>query len=386
MKHIQVVDTSVKGDLMKFGARDWHECYQCGNCTALCPLSEDGSLFPRRVIKQAQMGMKRSLMQNEDPWLCYYCGECSASCPRDANPAELMMSMRRYLTSLYDWTGLSRRFYMDHRWELGAILLMAAGIIALFAIFSPPQNVGVNEQGGVLLNSFAPIHWIETGDLIMAVLVAALLVSNILHMYYRVILSAEGLRIPLSAYFSEFWKLVWHFGTQARFSKCDTKSKKYWYSHWLLMSGYTIMFVVVVGFLPWFQTETIHPLWHPQRLLGYYATFGLLFGLTYVIIGRFRRKDEKFRYSHISDWIFIVMLLLTTVSGILVHIFRIYGLPMATYYTYVFHLAVLVPMIMVEVPFSKWSHLAYRPFAIYFHALKARALGRKAEQDVYVSA
>ncbi len=43
---------------------------------------------------------------------------------------------------------------------------------------------------------------------------------------------------------------------------------------------------------------------------------------------------------------------------------------MATYITYVAHLAVLVPMILIEVPFSKWSHLAYRPFAVYFAALK----------------
>jgi quinone-modifying oxidoreductase subunit QmoC len=30
-------------------------------------------------------------------------------------------------------------------------------------------------------------------------------------------------------------------------------------------------------------------------------------------------------------------------------------------------------MICIEVPFSKWSHLAYRPFAIYFAALKKAA-------------
>jgi len=30
---------------------------------------------------------------------------------------------------------------------------------------------------------------------------------------------------------------------------------------------------------------------------------------------------------------------------------------------------VLFPMLMIEVPFSKWSHLAYRPFAIYFNNL-----------------
>jgi hypothetical protein len=33
-----------------------------------------------------------------------------------------------------------------------------------------------------------------------------------------------------------------------------------------------------------------------------------------------------------------------------------------------------VPMILIEVPFSKWSHLAYRPFAVYFTQLKKNAV------------
>ena len=91
------------------------------------------------------------------------------------------------------------------------------------------------------------------------------------------------------------------------------------------------------------------------------------------------------RFSHISDWLFIIMLFLTTVSGILVHIFRLTGLPVATYYTYVIHLAILVPMIVIEVPFSKWSHLAYRPFAIYFDHLK-KAARRKAKSTELAAA
>ena len=67
-------------------------------------------------------------------------------------------------------------------------------------------------------------------------------------------------------------------------------------------------------------------------------------------------------------------LLVTTVSGILVHVFRLAGMPLPTYYMYVFHLMVLFPMLMIEVPFSKWSHLAYRPFAVYFDHLKKSAL------------
>jgi len=54
----------------------------------------------------------------------------------------------------------------------------------------------------------------------------------------------------------------------------------------------------------------------------------------------------------------------------------------ATYYSYVIHLAVLVPMIMVEVPFSKWSHLAYRPFAIYFANVKKAALAQEYETEL----
>ncbi len=101
--------------------------------------------------------------------------------------------------------------------------------------------------------------------------------------------------------------------------------------------------------------------------------------LVIVTIGRIRKKDIKLKFSHPTDWLFIVMLGLTTITGILVHIFRINGMVAATYYMYVLHLAVLVPMIMVEVPFSKWSHLAYRPFAIYFANVKKAAYAKSVE-------
>jgi nitrate reductase gamma subunit len=133
------------------------------------------------------------------------------------------------------------------------------------------------------------------------------------------------------------------------------------------------MFILVVVFLPVFQVETVEPWWHWQRLLGYYATFGILFFLAIVTVKRLQKEDVKMKYSHPSDWIFIVMLALTTITGILVHIFRLGGMVSATYYMYVLHLAILVPMLLVEVPFSKWSHLAYRPFAIYFARLRVHA-------------
>jgi ferredoxin len=381
----QLVNDKVKLDLLKFGVRDWNDCFNCGNCTAICKLTEEGFLFPRKVIKQAQLGLKDSMVANLDPWLCYYCGECSESCPRDANPGEIMMSMRRYLTSLYDWTGLSRKFYTSKFWEMGVVALFFLLVIAAFALFLPPDPLiftqaqsFVNEQGGVMINSLVSgvtpdqfVRVIEYSDWIMALIIGGILISNIVRMFILSIIRDKKYKIPWWAYFTEAWSLIYHFVTQNKFYHCDRR--RYWFGHFLLMSGYTMMFIFIVVLLKEFQTEQIHPWYHWQRLLGYYATFGILLFLGIATYQRIKRTDYKFMYSHASDWLFIVMLGLTTVSGIVLHFFRITGMPAATYITYVIHMAILVPMIIIEVPFSKWSHLAYRPFAIYFYKLKKKA-------------
>lgn len=364
-------------DITKFGAVDFTACYNCGSCTAVCPLAENDNTFPRRLLRYAVLGLEDDIQGAPEPWLCYYCGDCSETCPRQANPGEMMMSLRRYLTSKYDWTGLSRKFYLSKAWELGAIALVSALVILLFAIFLRPtaDPAGlIGPGGGVKINSFvegmAPerfVSLIEIGDWVMAAIFSFFLISNIFNMYRKIVIRNKKVKVPLGLYVKEAYKLFLHFGTQLRFSKC--KDRSYWLFHWLVASGYTIMFSMIVIVLPWFQTERIHPIHHPQRFLGYYATFGILLAIIVWSVRRIRKSNEPNKYTHPSDWIFLIMLFLTTLTGILVHLFRISGLVYPTYYTYVIHLAILVPMLIVEVPFSKWSHIAYRPLAIYFTGL-----------------
>lgn len=390
------IDPTFKKNIEKFSTvhhadnkSNWQECYHCGNCTAICPLSESEHQFPRKAIRNIQMGLKTKVDKNLDPWMCYYCGECSDTCPRDANPGELMMIMRRYLTSVYDWTGISKIFYTKKHWELFTILSLSLAILISFLIFLPISNLAysspgnfINNQGGVMINSLVDgvnglqfLSIIEIADISMALFVGLLLISNIFNMWRIVIYKNTDRRVPFYAYGKEAYRLIIHFMFQPKFSKCD--DKKYWGGHFLMMSGYTIMFILIVALLPKFQIEEIHPWYHWQRLLGYYATIGILVFLVSVTINRLRKKDAKQKYSHLSDWLFIILLFLTTLSGILIHIFRITGLPVATYYSYIIHLAVLIPMIMVEVPFSKWSHLAYRPFAVYFSGLLKSSVEKK---------
>ncbi len=369
-------------EVEKFGAVDFTACYNCGSCTAVCPLAENDNTFPRRLLRYTVLGMEKEIQGSPEPWLCYYCGDCSETCPRQANPGEIMMSLRRYLTSRYDWTGLSRKFYTSKVWGIGSLMVVSAIVIALFAIFLRPTadpSTLLNADGGVKINSFvkgmAPerfVGLIELGDWVMAAIISFFLISNIFNMYLKIVIRNGRVKVPLKLYVTEAWNLFYHFGTQIRFSKC--KDKTYWVLHWWLMSGYTVMFTMIVVFLPWFQTEKIHPFYYPQRFFGYYATFGILLAIIVWSIARLRKSGEIHKYSHKTDWVFLIMLFMTTLTGILVHIFRLSGMIYPTYYTYVIHLAILVPMLVIEVPFSKWSHLAYRPLAIYFTSLVNSAL------------
>ena len=67
------------------------------------------------------------------------------------------------------------------------------------------------------------------------------------------------------------------------------------------------------------------------------------------MIGRYKKNKEMFKFSHHSDWIFIILLFLLAFTGILIHIFRLSGMPMATYVSYMLHLAVEVPMVVTFV-------------------------------------
>jgi quinone-modifying oxidoreductase subunit QmoC len=148
------------------------------------------------------------------------------------------------------------------------------------------------------------------------------------------------------------------------------------------------MFLLIVVFLSWFQTDNIYPIYHPQRWVGYLAALALIYGAGEALIGRIQKRHQMHRYSNASDWLFPVLLILLAVSGLLIHAFRYIGLPLATYYIYVAHLVVMMMLYVCVGPMGKWAHLIYRPFAVYFQAVKERAkqLQREIPAEAAISA
>jgi Fe-S oxidoreductase len=132
------------------------------------------------------------------------------------------------------------------------------------------------------------------------------------------------------------------------------------------------MLTLIMVFIRWFQVDDSS--WHFSSLFGYYATGVLLYVTSEMILSRLRKKETIHRYSHTSDWLFLVLLFATTLTGIMMHLARIAGWPMGTYVIYVIHLAIAVPMLVIEVPFGKWAHLFYRPLAVFLATVKEKAL------------
>ncbi len=378
--------TTIKtdNDLIKYvknvGESNFKKCFQCGTCSAVCPLSTEDRPFPRKEMIWAGWGLKEQLASDLDPWLCYYCGECSKNCPRKAEPGELMMSLRRFLISAYDWTGISKLLYKSKYAEYIALFIVAVVVFIEWAVlfgFSPASGASLNQ-----LVSPEKIDYFF--DWPMTAFLGVVLTSFIYNMYRKTVLSDKSVKIPLKLYFTEGWSLIFNFFTQYRYAKCDdgkepfykklTDGKyNFWLTHLFLMISYVALFVGIVFFLDWFQKENSFPLLHVV-LFDYFASIGLMFGTVYFVIKRLTKKIERSKFSHHTDWMFIILLFLTGFTGIILRAAIVYKLPVPwMFYLYLIHLLILFPMLVIEVPFSKWSHLAYRPVGIYFANLKEKA-------------
>jgi len=70
-------------------------CYQCGLCSAGCPMTHAMDLPPRKVMRLAQLGLAEDLEESETPWVCASCFTCSVRCPRGIDIARVMETIRQ---------------------------------------------------------------------------------------------------------------------------------------------------------------------------------------------------------------------------------------------------------------------------------------------------
>jgi ferredoxin len=381
------VHPSLLAEVQRHGKFD-SICINCGGCSVVCDLTYGDVTFPRRPIHRVVIGAKDAVLEGLEPWLCHDCGDCSLACPRQADPAESMRTLRRYLTGQYDGTGLASRILSSRAWHLGSLGAVGALVFALVVVYhlywadlSLPDFVATAMPMDHMFPMILYFTWI-------AYLLPVVFLMAHAHRMRR--FTMGGAHPALRHFLAEAGILIVQAVTQSRMRKCPSEARgapaggwwlyaesaepvpNRWLKHWLMAAGTVMMFVLTAVFLRWFQTDSAYPVLHPQRWLGYLATAFILWGTTDILVRRVRRPKEGASRNR-GGLALPLLLWLTAVSGIMLHILRYVGFELATHYVYAVHLAICVSMVVVELPFGEWTHAMYRPLALYFQAVRERA-------------
>lgn len=373
-------DPQFLSELKHYGPVKIESCFNCGNCTAVCPLSTENDNFPRRMIRFAQLGMRKQLVNSKELWLCYYCGECTATCPRQADPGEFMATARRYAIAKYDRLGLARWFYTSPLFQGSFLVALAAALAAFFYAFH-----GAMPGDTLRLFDFIPSAVIHDAGVIGGLIVALMVISGVVSMAVHVS-KATGFTVGTRlGWMSAFREAAGELVGQKRYRMdCELYAKKgrwygqRWFIHASMLWGFAGLFVATAldyllelsGMKP---TGTYVPIWYPVRLLGTFAGMMFMYGTTAAILRRLQKSDEGSAHSTFSDWAFLVLLWLGGLTGFALEaaIYLPQPYPWG-YWMLLIHL-VVVGELLVLLPFTKFMHAFYRMLALYINDLRPAA-------------
>ncbi|MBN2032639.1 MAG: 4Fe-4S dicluster domain-containing protein [Deltaproteobacteria bacterium] len=378
-------------ELRQYGEFNVQNCFSCGHCTAVCNLVQPGESFPRRVIRYAQLGLRDQLAATKAVWSCYYCGDCTLSCPRQATPGQLMEAARRYFIVHWDITTLSRRFYTSPRFMWVSTTVMA--VILGFLFLATGGDVVSKRLALFEFMSYDFLHYLGIAVIALVALLMMINAGNMAFHVMRVLpkTPATGPILWIRDALLACKDILDDMTIQSRFSKCrgnESEASLPWY-----LSRRVIHLCIMWGFLGLLGATTFDfifkepgsyvPLYYPGRLLGTVAGIPVLYGTSVSLwLRKNHRGGASFERTMLSDWFFLWLLWVTTITGYITEV-AVY-LPRGSilgYGIFLIHVILAIELILI-LPFTKFSHVIYRPVALYLHALHLRRRARGYEARV----
>jgi len=361
-----IINTEFAEEIKKYGAKDFDACFNCGNCTAVCGLTEKNTNFPRMFIRYGMLGQKDEILKSKDLWLCYACGECSLNCPRQAAPGDYMAALRRYTIASYEPTGLTKLIFKNNLFSIFITLILAV-ILGFFLLTIKPDHVIAR-----WIFEFMPYEIIHTMGIVIFSLTGLSVIWGMTVMFYKLNVKTDKKNNPiLSTILNVFVEL----GTMRRYRTCDSEEDSYWqlkaeilkpwFVHWSIMWGFIGLLLATV--LDFIFKDPATTIWLPSRFLGTIAGIFMIYGTSLAMYYRIKKITRSYSETRLADWMFLIFLWIAGFTGFWLEVsvsFAVNNL----FNQIIFMLHTIVSMELVLLfAFSKFAHAFYRPLALWFY-------------------
>ena len=381
------VQPSLLIELQRYGAVDAAACFDCGTCSATCPLSSGDDAFPRRMIRYARLGKADHLVASKEVWLCHHCGECSETCPRQANPAEFMAAARRFAIARLDPSGLSRRLTLSGGFTAATVAVLALFFAGVLIGRAPRLPDGRFSTAGML--HFVPFAVLHDVGVALLALLGALALVILVNMFWTLarapVLSGpepdrEPGVFPLRAALRALGLTLAEVVDHRRQRTCSAEGPqeplllRRWFVHLSIMGGFLGLGAATALDFLFKDPYADVPPWSPIRLLGILSGLVFTYGTTVALVRRLRpdrptsgtAAQRYYAHTRGPDLVFLFMLWVTAVTGFALTVAIYVPTTSAAWYG-VFLLHVVLAMeLLVLLPFTKFAHAVYRPAAIWF--------------------
>jgi len=357
------------------GGETLKKCFQCATCSVVCNLSAKDRPFPRKEMMWAQWGLKDRLAHDPDVWLCHQCNDCSKYCPRGAKPGDVLAALRHISVQQNAFPQFVGRMVNNFRF-----LPVAFGIpILLFLLLMMASGTLQIPDGEIIYRKFIPqwpvIDVIFPLTAIWTLLCSAIGVRRLWAGFREGGFGGKPMENPSAAgsLIKPILATIFSILKHDKFKECVVNRARY-LAHLNMLWGFILLAITttcVAAGVYVFGQQTPYSLGNPIKWVANIGAIVLIIGSLLAISHRLS-GDEDVGKATYFDWLFLLVVLFTGISGLLTQILRLANIPGVAYPLYFIHL-IFVWFLFAYLPFSKFAHLLYRTTALVY----ARGMGRE---------